>query len=105
MHFFSHICEQIYFSTGKLALTKTIALVSVLFVLKTRLTLNLLIMFLNGLYFNELTFYVQHFPMYRESDAECFEPDEAPADEKNYKFRERWECISRESSEFVSTLS
>lgn len=62
-------------------------------------------MFLNWLYFNELSFYVQHFPMYRESDAECFEPDEAPADEKNYKFRERWECISRESSEFVSTLS
>lgn len=42
--------------------------------------------------------------MYRESDAECFEPDEAPKEEKNYKFRERWECISRESSEFVSTL-
>lgn len=43
----------------------------------------------------------QHFPMYRESDAECSEPDQAPEDEKTQKFRERWECLSKESSEQV----
>uniref|UniRef100_A0A1B6C6R9 Metallophosphoesterase 1 homolog n=1 Tax=Clastoptera arizonana TaxID=38151 RepID=A0A1B6C6R9_9HEMI len=42
---------------------------------------------------------LQHFPMYRESDAECNEPDEAPEDIKSQKFRERWECLSREASE------
>ncbi|KDR24002.1 metallophosphoesterase 1 isoform X2 [Zootermopsis nevadensis] len=42
---------------------------------------------------------LQHFPMYRESDAECSEPDQAPKDEKTQKFRERWECVSKESSE------
>jgi hypothetical protein len=39
--------------------------------------------------------------MYRESDAECSEPDQAPEDEKAQKFRERWECLSKESSEQV----
>lgn len=39
--------------------------------------------------------------MYRESDAECSEPDQAPEDEKTQKFRERWECLSKESSEQV----
>lgn len=42
---------------------------------------------------------LQHFPMYRESDAECSGPDQAPEDEKTQKFRERWECLSKESSE------
>ncbi|PSN54793.1 Metallophosphoesterase 1 [Blattella germanica] len=42
---------------------------------------------------------LQHFPMYRESDAECNEPDQAPEDEKTQKFRERWECLSKESSD------
>ena len=45
---------------------------------------------------------LQHFPMYRESDAECKGPDSAPQKEKNIKFRERWECISEESSQQVS---
>ncbi|KAJ9585291.1 hypothetical protein L9F63_002921, partial [Diploptera punctata] len=42
---------------------------------------------------------LQHFPMYRESDVDCNEPDQAPEDEKKQKFRERWECLSKESSE------
>lgn len=42
---------------------------------------------------------LQHYPMYRESDALCSEPDEAPEDIKDIKFRERWECLSREASE------
>uniref|UniRef100_A0A0A9WS93 Metallophosphoesterase 1 homolog n=2 Tax=Lygus hesperus TaxID=30085 RepID=A0A0A9WS93_LYGHE len=41
---------------------------------------------------------LQHFPLYRESDEDCNEPDEAPEDEKSQKFRERMECISREST-------
>ncbi|XP_039279955.1 metallophosphoesterase 1-like [Nilaparvata lugens] len=44
---------------------------------------------------------LQHFPLYRESDSDCNEPDEAPEDEKKQKFRERWECLSKESSEFL----
>ncbi|XP_014259319.1 metallophosphoesterase 1 isoform X2 [Cimex lectularius] len=41
---------------------------------------------------------LQHFPLYRESDEGCNEIDEAPEDEKRQKFRERWECLSKESS-------
>ncbi|XP_075214748.1 per1-like protein PGAP5 [Lycorma delicatula] len=44
---------------------------------------------------------LQHFPLYRESDADCNEPDEAPEDEKKQKFRERWECLSREATEML----
>lgn len=47
---------------------------------------------------------LQHFPMYRESDADCHEPDEAPVDQKTQKFRERWECLSKESSERLLEL-
>jgi ethanolamine phosphate phosphodiesterase len=47
----------------------------------------------------------QHFPMYRESDINCSGPDQAPEDEKKQKFRERWECLSRESSEMVVIFS
>lgn len=39
--------------------------------------------------------------MYRESDEACNEPDEAPEDEKRLKFRERWDCLSKESSDMV----
>ncbi|KAK0179388.1 hypothetical protein PV327_005145 [Microctonus hyperodae] len=42
---------------------------------------------------------LQHYPMYRESDALCAEADQAPDDIKNIKFRERWECLSKEASE------
>ncbi|CAL7935914.1 unnamed protein product [Xylocopa violacea] len=41
---------------------------------------------------------LQHYPMYRESDAICNEPDQAPDEIKNIKFRERWECLSKEAS-------
>ncbi|KAL1124099.1 hypothetical protein AAG570_001869 [Ranatra chinensis] len=44
---------------------------------------------------------LQHFPLYRESDEECNEPDEAPEDEKKHKFRERWDCLSKESSDML----
>ncbi|XP_076648617.1 per1-like protein PGAP5 [Halictus rubicundus] len=42
---------------------------------------------------------LQHFPMYRESDEICNESDQAPDDIKDIKFRERWECLSKEASE------
>ncbi|XP_053401577.1 metallophosphoesterase 1-like isoform X2 [Mercenaria mercenaria] len=41
---------------------------------------------------------LQHFPMYRESDKNCSTPDAAPDDEKFIPFREKWDCISKESS-------
>lgn len=42
--------------------------------------------------------------MYRESDALCAEADQAPDDIKSIKFRERWECLSKEASEQVIKL-
>lgn len=47
---------------------------------------------------------LQHFPMYRKSDAVCNEPDEAPASIKNEIFREKWDCLSRKASEMVGFL-
>merc|ERR1719239_1982327 len=44
---------------------------------------------------------LSHFPLYRKSDALCSEPDEAPSHEKGALFRERWECISSESSRLL----
>lgn len=40
--------------------------------------------------------------MYRESDEICNEWDEAPPEIKDIKFRERWECLSKEASDQVS---
>ena len=34
---------------------------------------------------------LSHFPLYRRSDALCSEPDEAPPEEKEALFRERFE--------------
>lgn len=42
--------------------------------------------------------------MYRESDEICNELDEAPEEVKNIKFRERWECLSKEASEQVHNI-
>ncbi|XP_065332755.1 metallophosphoesterase 1 [Cloeon dipterum] len=47
---------------------------------------------------------LQHFPMFRESDINCSGPDQAPEDEKKQKFRERWECLSRESSDLLMEM-
>ncbi|KAL7645014.1 UNVERIFIED_CONTAM: hypothetical protein RMT77_003384 [Armadillidium vulgare] len=44
---------------------------------------------------------VQHYPLYRESDAVCSEIDSAPHEEKKRKFREKWECLSRDNSEML----
>lgn len=42
---------------------------------------------------------LQHFPLFRESDAICNEEDEAPANEKRKPFREKWDCLSRNASQ------
>lgn len=42
--------------------------------------------------------------MYRESDEICNELDQAPDDIKGIKFRERWECLSKEASEQVHLI-
>ncbi|XP_071520810.1 metallophosphoesterase 1 isoform X2 [Panulirus ornatus] len=44
---------------------------------------------------------LQHYPLFRDSDAVCSEPDEAPEDVKYMRFRERWECISKDSTEML----
>jgi len=44
---------------------------------------------------------MSHFPLYRVSDSHCDEVDEAPEEEKEVEFREKWDCISKESSEFL----
>jgi len=44
---------------------------------------------------------LQHFPMYRISDEVCTESDAVPLAERSVKFRERWDCLSRESTEYL----
>lgn len=41
---------------------------------------------------------LQHFPLYRQSDMDCNEPDSAHMPVKKERFRERWECLSQEST-------
>ncbi|KAF2905570.1 hypothetical protein ILUMI_00618 [Ignelater luminosus] len=41
---------------------------------------------------------MQHFPLYRKSDEDCDEPDEAPFPIKTQKFKEGWDCLSKEST-------
>jgi hypothetical protein len=43
--------------------------------------------------------------MYRESDKDCNTPDAAPEEEKLIPFREKWDCISKESSQMVCNLT
>ncbi|XP_060077652.1 metallophosphoesterase 1-like [Ylistrum balloti] len=44
---------------------------------------------------------LQHFPMYRPSDANCSLPDSAPPDEKEIPFTVNWDCLSEKSSSQV----
>ena len=50
------------------------------------------------------TVFVQHFPMYRPSDSNCTTPDRAPDDEIDVPFREKWDCLSKESTKEVCLL-
>lgn len=42
-----------------------------------------------------------HYPLFRESDEFCDEPDEAPKEEKYTRFREGWDCLSQEATDFI----
>ena len=53
----------------------------------------------------EVSSLLQHYPMYRESDEICNELDQAPDELKAIKFRERWECLSKEASEQVHLVT
>ena len=46
--------------------------------------------------------FLQHYPLYRASDAACSGPDAAPAEQRAAPFREHWECLSQEASHQVS---
>ncbi|CAK1550102.1 unnamed protein product [Leptosia nina] len=45
--------------------------------------------------------FMQHYPLYRESDTICTEPDAAPLPRRNVLFEERWDCLSKESTEYL----
>nr|KAF6471843.1 metallophosphoesterase 1 [Molossus molossus] len=44
---------------------------------------------------------LQHFPLYRRSDANCSGDDAAPPEERGIPFRERYDALSREASQKV----
>ncbi|CAH0726081.1 unnamed protein product, partial [Brenthis ino] len=44
---------------------------------------------------------MQHYPLYRESDSMCPEVDSAPLPKRNTLFIERWDCLSKESTEYL----
>ena len=44
---------------------------------------------------------MSHYPLYRESDDHCDEPDEAPPGDKSDKFREGWDCLTRNASQLL----
>lgn len=42
---------------------------------------------------------LQHYPLYRESDKDCDDFDSAPLPVRSQRFRERWECLSKDATE------
>ncbi|XP_054580304.1 metallophosphoesterase 1 isoform X5 [Eptesicus fuscus] len=48
---------------------------------------------------------LQHFPLYRPSDANCSGEDAAPPGEKGIPFKERYDVLSREASQKVCQLT
>ncbi|NWI69558.1 MPPE1 Metallophosphoesterase, partial [Todus mexicanus] len=42
---------------------------------------------------------LQHYPLYRKSDAECSGEDAAPPEEKKVPFKEKYDVLSREASQ------
>ncbi|CAH2067160.1 unnamed protein product, partial [Iphiclides podalirius] len=44
---------------------------------------------------------MQHYPLYRESDSVCTEPDAAPLPQRRNLFEQRRDCLSRESTEYL----
>ncbi|XP_052598330.1 metallophosphoesterase 1 isoform X4 [Peromyscus californicus insignis] len=48
---------------------------------------------------------LQHYPLYRASDANCSGDDAAPPEEKNVPFKEKYDVLSREASQKGSLTS
>src|SRR5688500_3060542 len=48
--------------------------------------------------------YLQHFPLFRESDKSCTGDDTAPDKEKEEKFRENWNCLSESLTRLLLNL-
>lgn len=48
---------------------------------------------------------VQHYPLYRLSDAGCTGQDAAPPEERHLLFREKYDVLSKEASQRVSEYS
>ncbi|XP_074843572.1 metallophosphoesterase 1 isoform X2 [Carettochelys insculpta] len=48
---------------------------------------------------------LQHYPLYRRSDAECTGEDSALPEEKNIPFKEKYDVLSREASQKGSIIS
>lgn len=44
---------------------------------------------------------LSHFPLFRTSDEQCNEPDSADVEEKHIEFREKTDCLSEESTQFL----
>lgn len=49
---------------------------------------------------DEISFVLQHFPTYRESDEMCIEKNSI----NNEKYREKWETLSKDASEMIEKL-
>ncbi|GFN98278.1 metallophosphoesterase 1-like, partial [Plakobranchus ocellatus] len=47
---------------------------------------------------------LQHFPMYRRSDADCHTLDSAPESEKYAVFREKYDCLDQRSTNLLLSL-
>ncbi|OXB76527.1 UNVERIFIED_CONTAM: hypothetical protein H355_004896 [Colinus virginianus] len=48
---------------------------------------------------------LQHYPLYRKSDAECSGEDAAPPEEKTIPFKEKYDVLSQEASQKVFSIS
>lgn len=53
---------------------------------------------------NHVLSVLQHYPLYRVSDAGCTGLDAAPPEERHLLFREKYDVLSKEASQRVSTL-
>ncbi|RUS70595.1 hypothetical protein EGW08_021641 [Elysia chlorotica] len=47
---------------------------------------------------------LQHFPMYRPSDADCNTVDSAPVSEKYIPFKEKYDCLDKRSTDLLLNL-
>ena len=47
---------------------------------------------------------LQHYPLYRVSDASCTGQDAAPPEERHLLFREKYDVLSKEASQRVRAL-